>query len=115
MPEQLAAVAVKVCNCEVFMMFNGRRLKMNRLTFSAFFVATALAGSLHNASAQMNNLTVQTTSPRVATSGSAPAAAAKSVANARVAPQMIRRPNGVNPQGFNPNLPSTIAQPPVNL
>ena len=95
-------------------MFNGRRSKMNRLTFSAFFVATALAGSLHNASAQMDNLTVQTASPRVATSRSAPAAA-KPVANARVAPQMIPRPNGVNPQRFNSNLPLTIAQPPVNL
>ena len=88
---------------------------MNRLTFSAFFVATALAGSFHNASAQMNNLTVQTTSPPVATSRSAPAVAAKRVANARVAPQMIPRPIGVNPQRFNSNLPRTIAQPPVNL
>ena len=88
---------------------------MNRLTFSAFFVATALAGSLHNASAQMSNLTVQTASPRVATSRSAPAATAKSVANARVAPQMIPPPYGVNPQRFNPNLPRTIAQPPAYL
>ena len=96
------------------MMFNGRRLKMNRLIFSAFFVGTALAGSFHNASAQMDNLTVQTASPRVATSRSAPAAA-KPVANARVTPQMIPWSNGVNPQRFNPNLPRTIAQPPVNL
>src|SRR5262249_20090202 len=40
---------------------------------------------------------------------------AKRVANARVAPQMIPRPNGVNPQRFNPNLPRTIAQPPAYL
>jgi Putative peptidoglycan binding domain len=97
------------------MMFNGRRLKMNRLTFSAFFVATALAGSFHNASAQMSNLTVQTASPRVATSRSAPAAAAKPVATARMAPQVAPRPSGTNPQRFNSNLPRTIAQPPVNL
>src|SRR5215471_5996136 len=88
---------------------------MNRLTFSAFFVATALAGSFHNASAQMNNLTVQTASPRVARSRSASGATAKSVANAGVAPQMMPPPNGVNPQRFNPNLPRTIAQPPAYL
>src|SRR5262245_60500823 len=97
------------------MMFNGRRLKMNRLTFSAFFVATAFAGSFHNASAQMNNLTVQTASPRVATSRSAPAAAAKPVATARMAPQVAPRPIGINPQRFNPSLPRTIALPPVNV
>ena len=94
-------VAVKVCNCEVFMMFNARRLKMNRFTFSAFFVAAVLAGSFQNAKAQMINPTVQTTSPRVVASRSAPATAAKPVATARVAPRVAPRPTGLNPQRFN--------------
>ena len=97
------------------MMFNARRLKMNRSTFSAVFVAAALAGNLHNATGQMINPTVQTTSPGVVTSRSAPAAAAKPVATARVAPQGVPQPTGLNPQRFNANLPRTIAPPPAYL
>ena len=97
------------------MMFNARRLKMNRSAFSALFVAAALAGNLHNATGQMINPTVQTASPRVVASRSAPATAAKPVATARVAPQGAPRPTGLNPQRFNANLPRTIAQPPANL
>ena len=88
---------------------------MNQFTFSAFFVAAVLAGSLHNATGQMINPTVQTASPRVAASRSAPATAAKPVATTRVAPQGVPRPTGLNPQRFNANLPRTIAQPPANL
>ena len=97
------------------MMFNARRLKMNRSTFSALFVAAALAGNLHNATAQTINSTAQTASPRVAASRTAPATAAKPVAITRVAPQGVPRPTGLNPQRFNANLPRTIAQPPANL
>ena len=88
---------------------------MNRSTFSALFVAAALAGNLHNATAQTINSTAQTASPRVAASRSAPATAAKPVAITRVAPQGVPRPTGLNPQRFNANLPRTIAQPPANL
>ena len=88
---------------------------MNRSTFSALFVAAALAGNLHNATAQTINSTGQTASPRVAATRSAPAAAAKPVAITRVAPQGVPRPTGLNPQRFNANLPRTIAQPPANL
>lgn len=98
-------VAVKVCNCEVFMMFNARRLKMNRSAFSALVGAATLGASLYDATGQ----TVQTASPRVVASRSAPAA------NARVAPQVAGRPIGSNPQRFNPNLPRMIAQPSANL
>ena len=97
------------------MMFNGRRLKMNRSAFSALFVAAAIAGNLPNATAQTINSTAQTASPRVAASRSAPARAAKPVATARVAPQGAPRPTGLNPQRFNSNLPRTVAQPPANL
>jgi Putative peptidoglycan binding domain len=96
------------------MMFNARRLKMNRSAFSALVMAAALAGVLHNATGQMINPTVQTASPRVA-SRSAPTTAAKPVAATRVAPQVAPRPTGLNPQRFNANLPRTIAQPPANL
>ena len=96
-------------------MFKGRRLKMNQFVFSAFFVAAALAGSFQIAKGQMVNATVQNASPRVVASRSAPATAAKPVAGARVAPRVVLRPTGLNPQRLNPNLPRTIAQPPANL
>jgi Putative peptidoglycan binding domain len=96
-------------------MFNGRRLKMNQFRFSALFVAAALTGNLHNATAQTINSTAQTASTRVAASRTAPATAAKPVTTARVAPQIRPRPTGLNPQRFNANLPRAIAQPPANL
>jgi len=86
---------------------------MNKI--STFCVLAALVGGLHNATGQMINATVQTASPRIAASRSAPAAAAKSVANARVAPQVIARPMGVPAQRFNSNLPRTIARPATNF
>ena len=88
---------------------------MNRSAFSALFVAAAVAGNLHNATAQTINSTAQTASPRVVASRSAPATAAKPVAIRRVAPQGVPQPTGLNPQRFNANLPRTIAQPPANL
>jgi hypothetical protein len=91
------------------MMFNARRLKMNKI--STFCVLAALAGSLHNATAQMVNATVQTASPRIAANRSAPATVAKPGANARVAPQVVARPLGVPAHRFNSNVPRTIAQP----
>ena len=78
-------------------------------------MAAALGGNLHNATGQVINPTVQTTSPRVVASRGAPATAAKPVATGRVAPQGVPRPTGLNPQRFNANLPRTIAQPPANL
>jgi hypothetical protein len=98
-------LSVKVCNCQVLMALNSRRLKMNRFTFLAFLVAATLAGSLHNAAGQAINATMQTAAPRVA---------ARPVATGRVAPQVVSQPNGLNPQRFNPNLPRTIAQQAVN-
>ena len=97
------------------MMFNARRLKMNRFAFSAFFVAAAITGILNNAAGQMMNATVQTTSPRVVAGRSGPTTAAKPVPAARPAPQVAPRPIGTNPQRFNPSLPRTIAQPPLNV
>jgi hypothetical protein len=107
-------IPVKACNCEVFMMFNGRSLTMNRLTFSAFLVAATLAGGFHNALGQAINATVQTASARVVANRSAPKTAAKPVAATRVAPRVVPRPTGLNPQRFNANLPRTIAQPAIN-
>jgi hypothetical protein len=87
---------------------------MNRFAFSAVVVAAAIGGSLYDATGQMINPTVQT-STRVVASRSAPAAAGKPVTNARVVPQLSARPAALNPQRFNPNLPRTIAQPLANL
>jgi putative peptidoglycan binding protein len=107
-------VPVKACNYEAFMMFNARRLKMNRFGFSTLCVVAALAGSFQIAMGQMINATVQTASPRVLASHNGPATAAKPVANGRVAPQVISRPMGVPIQRFNPTLPRTITQSPIN-
>ena len=79
------------------MMFYARRLKMNRFTFSALFVVAALAGNFQIAKAQMINPTVQTASTRVVASRSAPATAAKPVANARVGPQVAPPANRFEP------------------
>src|SRR6266699_3689336 len=92
------------------MMFDARRLKMNRSAFSVLFVAAALAGNLHNAAAQTINSTGQTASPGVVARRSAPATAAKPVAITRVAQQGVPQPTGLNPQRFNANLPRTITQ-----
>src|SRR4030095_10809482 len=100
----------KVCTHEVFMLFNARRRKMNRFGFFTFCIVAVFAESLQIATAQMMNATVQTASPRVVASRSAPAAAGKSVANARVAPQVVARPMGVPAQRFNSNLPRTVAR-----
>jgi len=87
---------------------------MNRFTFSTFLLAALLAGNFQIAMGQMINATVQTVTPRVAANRSAPTTAAKPVATARVAPQAVPRPNGLNPQRFNANLPRTITQPAIN-
>jgi hypothetical protein len=87
---------------------------MNRFTFSAFFVVAALAGSFQIANGQMVNATMQTTAPRVAANRGAPATAAKPVATARAAPQVVPQPNALNPQRFNSNLPRAIAPPAIN-
>ena len=108
-------VAVKVCNCEVFMMFNARRLKMNRSAFSALVVAATFGASLYDATGQMINPTVQTASPRGVANRGAPATAGRPVAGARGAPQVAGRPMALNPQRFNSNLPRAISQPPANL
>ena len=63
-------------------MFNARRLTMKQFAFSAFFVAAALAGGLHNATGQAINATVQTASPRVAAYSQRASEAAKPVATA---------------------------------
>jgi len=88
---------------------------MNRFAFLALFVAAAVTGIFSNAAGQMINATVQTASPRVVATRGAPTTSAKPVATARVAPQVVPRPTGINPQRFNSNPPRTIAQPPVNV
>jgi Putative peptidoglycan binding domain len=87
---------------------------MNRFGFSTLCVVAALAGSFQIAMGQMINATMQTASPRVVASNNAPATAPKPVANGRVAPQVNARPVAVPTQRFNPSLPRTITQSPIN-
>jgi hypothetical protein len=93
------------------MMFNSRRLEMNRFALSAFFVAAALAGTLQIATGQAINATLQTAAPGVVANRSAPTTAARPVARTRLAPQGVSRPSGLNPQRSIPNPPRMIAQP----
>ena len=88
---------------------------MNRSAFSAFVVAAAFGASLHDATGQMINPTVQTASPRGVASRSAPVTAGKPVAGCTRGAAGRPPANGLNPQRFNSNLPRTIAQPPANL
>src|SRR5207248_7728420 len=94
------------------MLFNGRRLTMKQFAFLALFVAAALAGNLHNATGQMINPTVQTASPRVATTRRG--AGAKPAARPAIAPQVAPAPARLNPQRLNSTLPRMIAPPALN-
>ena len=93
-------------------MFNARRAKMKLIKFSVLYAIAAVLPAIHGASGQVINATVQTASPRVVTTRSAPGA--KPVAKPAIAPQIVPQPTGLNPQRFNANLPRTIAQPAMN-
>jgi Putative peptidoglycan binding domain len=88
-------------------------LKMKLIKFSVLYLVAAVLPVIYTASGQAINATMQTASPRVTTSRSAPAA--KPIARPAIAPQLPPRPAGMNPQRFNSNLPRTIAQRPANL
>lgn len=91
------------------MMFNRRRLKMKRSTFSAFFVVAAIAGSLGIARGQMISATAQNTASRAA-----PPTVPKPVATARM-PQHVGRASNLGPQRANPLLPRAAGQPAAYL
>jgi hypothetical protein len=88
---------------------------MKLFKISAFGLIAAALPTIHTASGQAINATMQNVSPRVATTRSAPAAAARPVASAPVAPHIVARPTGFSPQRFSPYVPRTIAQPATNL
>ena len=84
---------------------------MNQFTFSTSFVAATLAVSLHTATGQAMNASVQTGAPRVAVNR---ADTAKPVAAPRMAPKAGPQSTGFNRQRFNANLPRTIGQPMID-
>jgi Putative peptidoglycan binding domain len=86
-------------------------MKLSRLAVFCV-IAVALLG-VHGAVGQIINATVQTASPRVATTRSAPAA--KPIANTPIAPRVAPRPATINPRMVNASTPRVIAQPPINL
>jgi hypothetical protein len=89
---------------------------MNRLTFSAFLVAAALAGIFQHADGQAMGAPTQTTAVRVAPNRSPRVAAAKRGGAPRaVPPRVDSRTAAVAAQSFNGNLPRPIAQPPAYL
>src|SRR6266550_3830299 len=87
---------------------------MKQIRFRMFCLIAAVLPGIHSASGQAINATMQNVSPRVATTRSAPAVAARPIASAPVAPHIVGRPAGFSPQRFSPYVPRTIAQPPAN-
>jgi len=87
---------------------------MKRTKFSVLFLIAAVLPGIHGGSGQAINATMQNASPRVATSRSAPAFAARPIAGAPVTPHVVGRPAGFSPQRFRPYVPRTLAQPPAN-
>jgi len=87
---------------------------MKQTQFSVLFLIAAVLPSVHSASGQAINATMQTVSPRGTTTRSAPAVAAKPIAGAPIAPHVVARPTGFSPQRFSPYVPRTVAQPPAN-
>src|SRR5881275_2457340 len=88
---------------------------MKQTQFSVLFLIAAVLSSVHSASGQAINATMQNVSPRAVTSRAAPAVAGRPIASAPVAPHVVARPTGFSPQRFSPYVPRTIAQPPANL
>src|SRR5436305_686559 len=87
---------------------------MKQTQFSVLFLIAAVLPSVHSASGQAINATMQTVSARGPTTRSAPAVAARPIASAPVTPHIVARPAGFSPQRFSPYVPRTIAQPPAN-
>jgi hypothetical protein len=75
-------------------------------------IASALA-TIHSASGQVINATVQNASPRVVTSRGAPAV--KSIANPAIAPHVASRPTSFGPRIVNSHTPYIVGQPGTNL
>ena len=82
---------------------------MKQTQFSVLFLITAVLSSVHSASGQAINATLQTASPRRTTTRSASALAAKPIAGAPVAPHIVGRPPGFSPRALNPYAPGTIS------
>src|SRR5881396_3296656 len=87
---------------------------MKQIPLRLFCLIAAVLPGVHSASGQAINATMQNVSPRLATTRSAPAVAARPIASAPVAPHIVARPTGFSPQRFSPYVPRTIAQPPTN-
>ena len=81
---------------------------MKQTQFSVLFLITAVLPSVHSASGQAINATMQTVSPRGTTTRSAPAITARPIAGAPVAPHVVARPPGFSPRALNPYAARTI-------
>jgi len=82
---------------------------MKEYRFSALCLIAALLASIHSASAQVINATMQNGPSRAVTSRSAPAA--RPIANTSIAPRVAPAPANFRPQTFNRYAPRTIGQP----
>jgi Putative peptidoglycan binding domain len=81
--------------------------------FSAFCLIAALSGSIHTATGQVINPSVQSVSSRAVTNRGA--SAAKPIANTPIAPHIAPRPTSFTPRTFNSSSPRIIAQPVTNF
>ncbi len=86
---------------------------MKHFKFLAFCFIAGMAASMHTATGQGINPTVQTGPVRVAPSRAAPVA--KPVANTAIARHVPARPSSFTPRTFNTNAPRIIGQQGTNL
>jgi hypothetical protein len=86
---------------------------MKQIRFSAICLVAALSGSIHSASGQGFNPTVQNSSSRAVTSRGAPAA--KPIVNMSMVPRVVPAHTSSSPQTFNSYAPRVVTQPGTNF
>ena|SRR5882724_956096 len=86
---------------------------MKQIRFSAICLVAALSGSIHSASGQGFNPTVQNaSSPAVTSRG---AAVARPIANTSMVPRVVSTHTSFSPRTFNSYAPRVVAQPGTNF
>jgi hypothetical protein len=88
---------------------------MKQIQFSELIFIAAILPAIHSASGQVINATMQNASPRVATTRSAPAVAARPVQRAPVAPHTVAQPTGFSPRMLNSYPPRVASQSVPNI
>src|SRR5438270_7189586 len=86
---------------------------MKQTQFSVLCLIALILPSIHSASGQVINATMQNVSPRAVTTRSAPAA--KPIANTSIAPRIAPGPTSFGLRTINSHAPYIVGQPGTNL